>query len=426
MSADERSRERFARAWSAAVEGALPPLDLERGAVQLANALQRRKTTRSRSKARFVLAAAAVLAVVLTVASFRFFFSSRGALELTVDGKQASVAERVGSAAPHLVRFSDGSTISLEPESSLEVTEVDSHRVGITMRHGAASFDVVHSDESAWQIGAGPFKVRVLGTAFRVVWQAEQQRFSVSVTRGAVRVGGPLLGGERVISAGVTCAVDLLAGHASFGTEPEEHAPAQTAPSDGKGAAAPPLVPSPAPRPRATSSAADERAVPAPSPPPPQSKVPASTGVDWRDLERQGQFDRALQEAQRTGIEHLYEAASAEDLMGLARAARLAGRLDIAKLALLSCRRRFAGTQDAAMAAYLLGRSAASAEAARWFSTYLEERPDGALAREASGRLLEAQFQSGQQEAARAQARAYLLRYPSGPHADFAKMVLQR
>jgi TolA-binding protein len=112
--------------------------------------------------------------------------------------------------------------------------------------------------------------------------------------------------------------------------------------------------------------------------------------------------------------------------MGLARAARLAGRLDISKAALLSCRRRFAGTQDAAMAAYLLGRSAAAAEAARWFATYLTEQPNGPLAREANGRLMEAQFGSGQREAARAQARAYLLRYPAGPHADFAHMVLRQ
>jgi len=41
VSADERKRERFAKAWDAAVERALPPLNLERGAAHLVEALQR-------------------------------------------------------------------------------------------------------------------------------------------------------------------------------------------------------------------------------------------------------------------------------------------------------------------------------------------------------------------------------------------------
>jgi TolA-binding protein len=305
----------------------------------------------------------------------------------------------------------------------LEVAEVDAHRVGITMRHGVASFDVVHNDQNVWQIGAGPFQVRVLGTAFRVEWQAQAQRFSVGVTRGKVRVSGPLLGSERVISAGVTCTVDLVAQQAAFGTDATGVERPETA-SDDQGSPSKPDA---------------EEALPTPNlvhdPSPASPASPASSGhvdverqaaLDWRELERQGQFDKAVQEAVRTGVDHLYGSVNAEDLMGLARAARLAGRLDISKAALLSCRRRFAGTQDAAMAAYLLGRSAAAAEAARWFSTYLTEQPDGPLAREASGRLMEAQFGSGQREEARAQARAYLLRYPAGPHADFAHMVLRQ
>jgi hypothetical protein len=417
MSDNEATRARFARAWAAAVERALPPFNVERGAVRLLEALNQRKRKPALSL-RVVLVAAAIAAIVLAVASFRSVFT-QGGLELTVDGKEATSADRLGDAEPHLVRFSDGSTISLARESSLEVSEVNAHRVGIKMRHGTASFDVVHSDQNVWVIGAGPFQVRVLGTAFRVEWHADAQRFSVGVTRGAVRVSGPLLGSERVISAGVTCTVDLVAHQAAFGTDatgverPETAANEQEAPSnpDAEARPTPKLEHGPSPVPPAPSGHVD---------------VGRQAALDWRELERRGQFDKAVQEALRTGVDHIYGAASAEDLMGLARAARLAGRLDVSKAALLSCRRRFAGTRDAAMAAYLLGRSAASADAARWFSTYLTEQPDGPLAREASGRLMEAQFGSGQREAARAQARTYLLRYPAGPHADFANMVLRQ
>jgi TolA-binding protein len=419
MNGDDRARERFARAWTGAVGRALPPLGVERGAARLVAALQKRRDSRSRST-RWVLVTAAMLAVALGVASWRFI-GGKAAPALTVDGKQATTGDPFGDAEPHLVRFSNGSTITLDPQSSLEVSEVNANRVGITMRSGAAHFDVVHGAGSTWEIGAGPFRVRVLGTAFRVEWQPAAQRFSVAVTRGAVRVSGPLLGAERVISAGITCAVDLGAQKAAFGTDADEVTPAETPPEaknvGGEGSEPDALE-------RSTPNRAEGRTSPLARSSAPHAQPPPQAVVDWRELERQGQFDKATQEALRVGIEPIYDGASAEDLMGLARAARLAGRLDISKGALLSCRRRFAGSRDAAMAAYLLGRNAAAADAARWFSTYLSELPDGPLAREASGRLMEAQFASGQHEAARAQARAYLGRYPSGPHADFAKMVL--
>lgn len=427
MSVDDTARARFSKAWGAAVERALPPLNLEQGAAQLANTLRKRERDKTRSLLRLatLAAAAAITFAGLMVASHSGIFGA-SALELTVDGKQATTAGPFGGSEPHLVRFSDGSTIALDPRSALDVAEADAHRVGLRLKQGAANFDVVRGDASRWEIDAGPFQVRVLGTAFRVEWDAELRRFSLSVQRGSVRVSGPRLGGEQVISAGATCVVDLTAQRATFGTgggasvEEPEAATGQE-----------PIEPEAAPR------RDEEDARPAPSlagaaaaSPPTRSAASAESPrrdiLDWRELERKGQFDRAIQEATRTGLDDIYARASAEDLMGLARAARLAGRLDISRAALLSCRRRFARTPDAAMAAYLLGRNAAPAEAARWFSTYLSEQPDGALAREASGRLLEARFASGQREAARADARAYLLRYPSGPHADFANMVLSR
>ena len=76
------------------------------------------------------------------------------------------------------------------------------------------------------------------------------------------------------------------------------------------------------------------------------------------------------------------------------------------------------------MAAYLLGRNAPPAGAVKWFSAYLAEQPNGALAIEASGRLIEANEAAGDVKAARNAAKHYLLRYPDGPHAQLAKRVL--
>ena len=88
-------------------------------------------------------------------------------------------------------------------------------------------------------------------------------------------------------------------------------------------------------------------------------------------------------------------------------------------------RARFANSEEAAVAAFQLGRvTGGGAASAQWFRTYLNERPGGKLAREASGRLLEALHRSGNSTEARAAAKRYLARYPSGPHADFAARIL--
>ena len=68
--------------------------------------------------------------------------------------------------------------------------------------------------------------------------------------------------------------------------------------------------------------------------------------------------------------------------------------------------------------------SGAYAEAGRWFSTYLAERPGGAFAPEAMGRLMEASEKSGDHTGARQIATRYLAAYPGGAHAALAKSLL--
>jgi hypothetical protein len=94
--------------------------------------------------------------------------------------------------------------------------------------------------------------------------------------------------------------------------------------------------------------------------------------------------------------------------------------------ALLSVRRRFAGSHQAALAAYELGRTTPALEAAGWFEAYLAEQPSGSLAREASGRLLEAESLAHNEAATREVAKRYLARYPDGPHAALARRALAR
>lgn len=110
-----------------------------------------------------------------------------------------------------------------------------------------------------------------------------------------------------------------------------------------------------------------------------------------------------------------------------ADAARHARDLPEARSCLLALRRRFPGTSAAARATFDLGvvsfDAGGSAEAAKWFQRYLDEQPDGPLAREALGRLAEARDASDDPRAADA-ATAYVARYPTGPHAAIARKIL--
>lgn len=93
-------------------------------------------------------------------------------------------------------------------------------------------------------------------------------------------------------------------------------------------------------------------------------------------------------------------------------------------------RRRFPGGEFAATSAFHLGQLAfdgagAFVVARRWFETYLAERPAGALAPEALGRVMEAEQRMNDLPAARATAAEYLARHPMGAHAELARRLLR-
>src|SRR4029079_116567 len=105
----------------------------------------------------------------------------------------------------------------------------------------------------------------------------------------------------------------------------------------------------------------------------------------------------------------------------------LTGRAPAAAQAYRAVRDRFPGSNEAARAAFSLGRiahdgpGADPSAAARWFATYLAEAPQGSLAEEAAGRLIEARLEAHDRGGARDAAERYLRRYPGGPHAAVAE-----
>jgi hypothetical protein len=421
MRSEETSMERFSKVWARVSAAAAPPFDVARSAERLVRAMGAGSARRPATVRRWPLLAAAVLAPCLLALVAIGMLVRRPALLVTIDGRPTTQETHFGGREAKTLGFAGGSTVAIAPDSRVDVVAASPEKVAVVLKHGTADFDVVRRANANWSIAAGPFEVRVLGTAFRVAWAPDRRRFSVSVTRGQVVVNGPLLEREQAVSAGFTCSVDLETGQSWRGATltPDSSVP-EPAPASSGSAGPPPLEPEPAPARLQATPAKSGTFNTAQSGEKAHGKGPQS----WRELEREGQFDKAIEAAVRGGLDEIYDLASAEDLMSLARAARLVGRGDISTGALLSCRKRFPGTKDASMAAYLLGRNASPPDAVRWFSAYLAEQPAGAWAREAMGRLAEAHFAMGNKVLARDAAQKYLNRYPSGPHADFAKMVL--
>ena len=145
-------------------------------------------------------------------------------------------------------------------------------------------------------------------------------------------------------------------------------------------------------------------------------------------LVQRGAHSEALAVAESRGFGATCDALAGPDLLQLADAARYAGRFDRATEALEITRRRFAGSDSAATAAFELGRIAMDirrelAAAGDHFETYLRERPTGSLAREALGRAIEARSRAGDHARAERLAVRYLAAYPDGPHAKLARKL---
>jgi transmembrane sensor len=318
-------------------------------------------------------------------------------------GQVGALLSGLGS-EPLPVHFSDGTFVSVSSAALARVTETSSRGASIVLEEGSLSFAVVHRDATLWHVTAGPFTVVVTGTKFDVRWSAGEQTFALDLHEGSVTVLGPSLGptGRRILSS-----ESLRVSVATKRTDASLPVPSATAETAGAPAAR------------------DDGAKTLPG----DSTDPGRGS--WKQLAVDGRFADALTAAEGEGFDAVSRRASAADLLLLGDTARFAGAPKRAEQAFQLVRARVGGTQEAAMAAFGLGRIAYDErrnyrEAARWFQTYLREEPSGRLAREAAGRLIEAQRAAGDLAGARESANAYLAKYPSGPHAGLARTVLNR
>ena len=302
------------------------------------------------------------------------------------------------------LRFSDGSQVSVQPRGGVRVHETGQKRVAVFVETGRARFDVAHRPEAGWEIAAGPYSVRVTGTAFDLSWTPESRSFELAMRSGEVTVRGPgiesgvvVKGTERFVSR-VTADVKRTTPAASV-----------TGPSRAKSSD---LLDEPR-QPKAPSGAEKT----------PSSKAPPEKpGASWSELAAKGDYASIVRAAEDRGIDQVIAGASADELRALADAARFSGRAALAQRALLAIRSRFAGSKAATGAAFVLGRMVDGSDpraAVTWYDRYLAE--GGPMAAEALGRRMLALHRSGDNGASRRAASEYLRRFPDGPYASQAR-----
>lgn len=363
---------------------ALPDADLLLAGI---GARQRRHQQGQRRRALRAWAGAATLCVM--VLSMLGVLQMRGRGQLVAgSGAAGSVSGGTATAQPALgitrateapvpLRFADGTRVVVKPEAAAELRAVSTHGATIALERGTIDVDVVHTDQSRWDVIAGQFDIRVTGTRFDATWDPQKKQLTVAMVQGTVRVSGPCV--DEPLSAPVT---KVFTCSDTTPTVTTSDLPTVTTS----------LAPSPSRSPSLTRSRS-----PAPSPSP--SPAPA----DERP-------------------------ATARELLASADAARLSGDATGARKGYLRLREQFPRTDEAAKAAFLLGRMAeangASDDAVRAYASVMSESPNGAFAQDALGRTMQLEQRRGNTARARALANEYVGKHPNGPYRAYAASVL--
>ena len=266
--------------------------------------------------------------------------------------------------------FEDGTKIIVERGARAELKSIRKHGAELELVGGTLTVDVVHTDESQWNVKAGPFGIRVTGTRFEATFDPRTSELTVAMAEGTVLVSGPCVNEPLAAPARKVFACNITP-------------------------------------PAAVASSA--KAAPAPGRTPDAQRAPNA------------QRTAVLSSSSVRGDE------TAPSLLAVADEARLAGNATTATQLYSKIRTRFPGTEAAAKSAFLLGRTAevggSQDEAAGWYETVMRESPNG-FAQEAHGRLLELEQRRGRVDRSRPLADEYLKRYPQGPHAAYASSIV--
>jgi FecR protein len=324
------------------------------------------------------------------------------------------------------LHFSDGSDIQLSATTHASLRNVDDQGATVSVRDGEANVDITHRTAARWVFEAGPFVVRVTGTAFQLAWHPDVEELDLVMQRGTVEVQGPLTDGALALRAGQHLLVRMRRGEALIREQRDADSASGTPGSNEPAAGAPA---------RDSFSVAGDSQSAAQDAPDASNRAPAKpnahpedVGETWPALLASGDYDAVMADARRRGLETTLDRASAKGLAALADAARYRRDDATARRTLLAERRRFHGSTLAREAAFLLGRMDETqhdpAAAVDWFEKYATEDPRGRYVSEALGRTM-ILLAAASPDRARPAAEDYLLRFPSGAYAGRARAIVK-
>jgi TolA-binding protein len=368
----------------------------------------------SRERLRLVwLSTCAAAATLLLFVGYRVF-AAQQAITYQVVGANLTDSGVVTGGPESRVQFSDGSLVTLDEGTQTRIGEVGPHGGLLHLDKGWARVSIAKKPKANWAVQAGPYTVRVTGTAFDVNWSVSEQRFEIAMRTGSVVITGPLTPNGVALRAGERMIADRKLVVEKPGTELIARGDKQfpnSAAADSAGAA----IISPESLPTESDSANESHA----------KKAEAPRGASWRQLVASGNFNTVIEEALRRGLGRTLASASLEDLSALADAARYARRTDIGREALLAQRQRFPGSREGREAAFFLGSVYEGTGAALdWYERYLQENPRGSYVSQALGRKLVLMYDQRRVSDAKKTAEQYMAKYPNGPYASTARKVL--
>lgn len=385
---------------------------------------ERRARRRSDTRGHWVKALLAAAACALVVIGFVAW--QRRPLTYRIQGgsRFAAGSLSVSNDEPASIRFSDGSVIDASPGTRIRVDNLGADGARVILESGTASARVHHGKSSSWLFVAGPFEVRVLGTAFDLAWDAAKGEVELVLRQGQTEFRGPLGHGPITVATGQRLRASLRARSLRL----DESAVDTAAPKPATSSAEPQNTPEPQnPSEVETRAVTTERRTAAPSSPPLFGKSEAVHRASWSELAQRGQFKAVVDEAQQGNVDNCFATCPVSDLRALADSARYLGRTQLAEQSLKAMRQRAGNGDQRAWAAFMLGRIAEAvgqpARANTWYDTYLSEAPQGQFAADALAGKMQATMTLHGTAAARPLAVQYLQRYPNGVHSAMARKI---
>jgi hypothetical protein len=328
---------------------------------------------------------------------------------------------------PASIHFSDGSAIEASPGTRMRVDRATTDGARILVESGKTRANIRHGKSTNWLFVAGPFEVKVIGTAFDLAWDASKGEVDLVLHDGRTEVRCPFGQGSFTVVGGQHF-------HASLQTRSvrlDETSATSAAPATLSATPTPNPVGATPPATKRVTVNSDPGTSDKPTVAPPlvtsQFKSESVHRIAWADLARRGEFKSVVEQAKERDIDTCLGSCSIADLRALADSARYVGQPELAEQALKAMRHRLGGGEQRAWAAFMLGRIAEArgraGQANTWYDTYLTDAPRGQFAADALAGKMQATAQMYGSAVAKPLAMQYLEQYPNGVHASTARKI---